>query len=60
MRTIALESTFPISLRYHYKEVGGKVSVYAILVMGTVYAMKHPFLQDVAASFLKVTASHEE
>ena len=34
MRTIAQETAFQIALRNCYKEVGGKVSIYVILVKG--------------------------
>ena len=51
MRTIAQETTFQMSLR-NSKEVGGKVSIYVILVKAE-YMQPNIFLQT-------VSASHEE
>ena len=45
MRTIAQEAAFQIALRNCSKEVGGKVSIYVILVKGEVHAAAmHAFL----------------
>ena len=61
MRTIAQEAAFQIALRKCSKEVRGKVSIYEILVKGAGYMQSSThFLQKVAASLVKVTASHEE
>ena len=43
MRTIAQEAAFWIALRNCSKEVGGKVSIYVILVKGEVHAAMHTF-----------------
>ena len=60
MRTIAQETAFQIALRNCYKEVGGKVSIYVILVKGAYMQSSTYFLQKISASLVKVTASHEE
>ena len=52
MRTIAQETAFQISVRNCSKEVGGKVSVYVILVYGEYTQSSTYFLQ-------KVSSSHE-
>ena len=60
MRTIAWEAAFQIALRNCSKEVGGKVSIYVILVKGEYMQSSTYFLQKVDDSLVKVTASHEE
>ena len=60
MRTLAQEAAFQIALRYPSKEVGGNVGIYGILVKREVHASKQHILQKVTASFVKVSASHEE
>ena len=57
MKTIALEVPFQITLRNCSKEVGGKVSIYVILVKEEAHVIKHS-LQKVAANVMKVTTSH--
>ena len=59
MRTTAREAALQIALRNCSKEVGGKVNIY-VIGEGGVHAIKHTFLQKVAASLVKVTASHKE
>ena len=47
MRTIAWEAAFQKALKYSSKEVGGKVSIYVILVKGReVHAALHPFCRS--------------
>ena len=53
MRTAARETAFQMALRNCSKEVGGKVSIYVILVKGEYMQSSTYFLQ-------KVSASHEE
>ena len=60
MRTIIRETAFHISLRNCSKVVGGKVSIYVILVKGEYMQSSTYFLQKVSASLVQVTASHEE
>ena len=60
MRIITQETAFQISLRSRSLEVGGKVSMHMILMKAGVHAIKHTDWQKLAASFLKVTASHKE
>ena len=60
MRTMAQETAFQIALRNCSEEVGGKVSIYVILVKGEYMQSSTHFFQTVSASLVKVTASHEE
>ena len=60
MRTIVRETASHIALRNCSKEVGGKVSIYVILVTGEYIQSGTYFLQKVSASLVKVTASHKE
>ena len=60
MRIIAWETEFQIALRNCSKEVGGKVSIYVILVKGEYMRSSTYVLQKDAASLLKVTASQKE
>ena len=53
MRTAARETAFQMALRNCSREVGGKVSIYVILVKGEYIQSSTYFLQ-------KVSASHEE
>ena len=55
-----METPFQIALRNCSKEVGGKVSIYKILVKEEYMQSSTYFLKKVAASFMKVNASHEE
>ena len=50
----------PLSMEFSILEEGGKVSVHMILTKAGLHAIKHTVWQKVAASFLKVTASHKE
>ena len=58
--TIARETASQIALRNCSKQVGGKVSIYVVLVKGEYMQSSTYFLQKVSASLVKVTASHEE
>ena len=60
MRTIARETVFQIALRNCSNKVEGKVSTEVILMMGEYMQLKHIFLQQVSASLMKVTSSHEQ
>ena len=60
MRIITQEIAFQIALRNRALEEEGKVSVHMILTKAGLHAIKHTVWQKVAASFLKVTASHKE
>ena len=60
MRTIALEAAFQITLRNCSEEVGWKVNMCVILVKWTTCYQANIILQKVAASLMKVTASHKE
>ena len=51
---IAWETAFQIALRSCSKEVGGKVSIYVILVKGEYMQLNTLFI------FLQVSASHKE
>ena len=53
MRTIAHELAFQMALRNCSKEVGGKVSIYVILVKGE-------YVQSSTYFFQRVSASHKE
>ena len=57
IRTIALKTTLQIALRKCYKEAGDKVSIYVTLVKGEYMQSNTEFLQNVAASLVKVIAS---
>ena len=59
MSTIAQEAAFHIALRNCSKEVWGG-SIYAILVQEGCTCNQEHILEKVAASLMKVTASHEE
>ena len=60
MKTAARETAPQIAPRNCSKEVGGKVSIYVILVKGENLQTSTYFLQKVSASLVKVTASHKE
>ena len=58
MRTIALETASQIALRNYSEEVEGGKSVYLWLWWRRIHAIKHRFLQKLAASHVKFAASH--
>ena len=60
MRMITWEAAFQITLRKCSEEVGRKVSMCVILVKWTTCYQANIILQKVAASLMKVTASHKE
>ena len=60
MRTIAQETVSQIALRNCSKEVEEMVSIYVILVKGNYMQSSTYVSQHIAASFVKVTASHDE
>ena len=60
MRTITQETAFQIALRNCSKEVGGKISIYVILVKWKYMQSSTYAFQKVSADLMKVTASHGE
>ena len=60
MRITAQETAFQIALRNCSVDVGGKVSIYVILVKGEYMQSSTHFLQKVAARLVEVTAIHKE
>ena len=60
MRSAARETASQIALRNCSKEAEGKVSIYVILVKAEYMQSSTCFLQNVSASLVQVTASHEE
>ena len=60
MRIITQDTVIQMALRSRSLEVGGKGSVHIILMKAGVHTIKHTDWQKLAASFLKVTASHKE
>ena len=60
MRTTAWETVPQMALRNCSKEVGGKDSIYVILVKGEYMQSSTYFFQKVSASLVKLSASHKE
>ena len=58
--SIWVSIAFQIALQNWSKKVGGKVSIYVILVKEEYMQSSTYFLQMVTASLVKVTALHEE
>ena len=60
MRTAAWETAPQIALRNCSKEVGGKDSIYVILVKGEYMQLSIYFFLQVFVSLMKFSASHKE
>ena len=60
MRTAAWETAPQIALRNCSKEVGGKDSIYVILVKGEYMQLSTYFFLQVFVSLMKFSANHKE
>ena len=60
MRTTAWETAPQIALRNCSKEVGGKDSIYVILVKGEYMQLSTYFFLQVFVSLMKFSANHKE
>ena len=60
MRMAAWETAAQVALRNCSKEIGRKVSIYAVLVKGEYMHSSMYFFQKVSANLMMLSASHKE